>query len=94
MDLHSAAREFYDLGITTDPAVSGGWELSVDAGATWVAGEAVTGGARWLVRGPSFTPDVGDVTVSTLVSASVQPLVRVVDTPETVVRDAPLIRLT
>lgn len=91
MRLHRQAREFYTLVITTMPAVSGGWEASFDHGVTWTAGIAAGDGWRWLVRGPGCPDD--PAYPSSPVARTVHPLVRAVDHPELVVRNAPLISI-
>ena len=85
MYLKKLAREFYNLSIATVPAVTG-WEASFDGGATWVAGETIGDTVRWLVAGAAADPGT-----ATVLTTSVQPLLRVTDNPEIVVRDAPTI---
>ncbi len=85
MELHQEAREYFDLAIATTPTLTG-WEASFDGGETWVAGEAVTGGARWLVAGAQADP--GDATV---IANTVHPKVRAIANPEIVVRNTPAI---
>lgn len=94
MKLKRNGREYYHLQIDTDPAITGGWEMSIDGGSTWISGEAVDGGARWLLRGPTFVQG-GNIpaAASTPITTSVRPQIRAIDTPEVVVRDAPTIRL-
>lgn len=91
MQLNRQAVEWYALEITTDPTVTG-WEASFDDGTTWLASTTVgtDGWFRWLVAGPD-APTPGSATV---LAASLRPLVRAVENPEVVVRDAPRIYLT
>lgn len=92
MNLSRYGRLFYKVSVVTDPAVDG-WEASFDGGTTWTPGTpipAMDGGWQWLVQGP----DVDPASASALtLTGSVAPLLRVVDTPEVVVEDAPRIWL-
>ena len=87
MELHRNAREYYALSIVSTPPVVNGWEASFDEGVTWVSGiqddvdETLW---RWLVAGPDATP--GDAVV---LEGTVAPMIRVLDTPEVIVEDAP-----
>lgn len=86
MNLNRHAREFYTLGIVTQPPITT-WEASFDAGRTWHPGEQVGQDTRWLLRGSAIPDDPARPAVP--VVKSVRPLVRGVDDPEVVVRDAP-----
>lgn len=88
MNLNRHGREYYQLEITTDPVTAPtAWEGSFDGGGTWIAALSVSGRAAWLVEGAAAPPPVqGQVVVDT-----VQPLVRLTDNPEVIVRDAPRI---
>lgn len=85
MNLNKLAREFYAPTIITEPPVAA-WSASFDDGATWVEGELVSDQHRWLVAGPAADPGT-----ATVVPATVTPLLRAVDNPEIIVRDAPRI---
>lgn len=91
MYLHPSARKFYDVAITTDTPVDM-WRASFDGGSTWVDGEAVAGGFRWLVRGPAFTPT--DAIPSALVATTMEPLLSYSTNPERDVERGPLIIVT
>ena len=86
MNLNRHAREFYTLGIVTQPPITT-WEASFDAGRTWHPGEQVGQDTRWLLRGSAIPDDPARPAVE--VALTVRPLVRGVDDPEVVVRDAP-----
>ena len=86
MNLNRHAREFYTLGIVTQPPITT-WEASFDAGRTWHPGEQVGQDTRWLLRGSAIPDDPARPAVE--VALTVRPLVRWVDDPEVVVRDAP-----
>ena len=86
MNLNRHAREFYTLGIVTQPPITT-WEASFDAGRTWHPGEQVGQDTRWLLRGSAIPDDPARPAVE--VPLTVRPLVRGVDDPEVVVRDAP-----
>ena len=91
MNLNRHAREFYTLGIVTQPPITT-WEASFDAGRTWHPGEQVGQGTRWLLRGSAIPDDPARPAVE--VALTVRPLVRGVDDPEVVVRDAPHVIVT
>ena len=86
MNLNRHAREFYTLSIVTQPPITT-WEASFDAGRTWHPGEQVGQDTRWLLRGSAIPDDPARPAVE--VALTVRPLVRGVDDPEVVVRDAP-----
>lgn len=91
MDLRSDSREFYRLEIATTPAVDA-WELSVDGGTTWLAGEVDPDDAditRWLLAGAN----VAQGTAVAVITASLAPRIRAVDNPEIIIRNAPMIRV-
>lgn len=88
MYLKAAAREFYSLAIVTEPAVAA-WEASFDGGTTFVAGEVDGANTRWLLAGPDADPGT-----ATVLTVTVYPLLRAVDNPEIVVRDAPRVYVT
>ncbi len=91
MNLNRHAREFYTLGIVTQPPITT-WEASFDAGRTWHPGEQVGQDTRWLLRGSAIPDDPARPAVE--VALTVRPLVRGVDDPEVVVRDAPHVIVT
>ena len=91
MNLNRHAREFYTLGIVTQPPITT-WEASFDAGRTWHPGEQVGQDTRWLLRGSAIPDDPACPAVE--VALTVRPLVRGVDDPEVVVRDAPHVIVT
>ena len=91
MNLSRYAREFYTLGIVTQPPITT-WEASFDAGRTWHPGEQVGQDTRWLLRGSAIPDDPARPAVE--VALTVRPLVRGVDDPEVVVRDAPHVIVT
>lgn len=95
MILNTRARMYYSVAITTEPTLPSGatWSASFDEGATWVAGEPdpeTSGSWRWLVAGPTATPD--DATV---IAKQVVPLLACDVGDEHIVEDGPLpIRIT
>ena len=91
MNLNRHAREFYTLGIVTQPPITTS-EASFDAGRTWHPGEQVGQDTRWLLRGSAIPDDPARPAVE--VALTVRPLVRGVDDPEVVVRDAPHVIVT
>lgn len=95
MQLDPEGREYYNLEITTSPAVSGGWSASFDQGATWVAGVpgTVDGVAvyQWLIAGPDAE---GAGTPDATITASILPLVATTEGSERIVRPGPSIILT
>ena len=91
MNLNRHAREFYTLGIVTQPPITT-WEASFDAGRTWHPGEQVGQDTRWLLRGSAIPDDPARPAVE--VALTVRPLVRGVDDPEVVVRDTPHVIVT
>lgn len=91
MNLNPRACEYYRLLITTTPTVDAdAWEMSIDDGATWKASQVVDDAPAWLIKGSAYA---GVETDPILVSATVEPLLRLVDSPETIVRSAPIIRV-
>lgn len=86
MRLNPLAREYYTLAITTDPAVTSGWEASFDGGTTWVAGTVTTSGTSWLVAGAQADP-----TGATVIAQTTEPIIRATQAPEVIVRKAPRI---
>lgn len=102
--LHSQEQVFYtlpDLAASTPAGAASvlvtGWQASFDGGTTWttsVAHPDLPTAPAWLIRGPGH-PGTGDSTPSTgiLVSRSVRPLVRLLDTPETDIEPTDEIRL-
>ena len=102
--LHTQEQRYYtlpDLTATTlgapiEVAVDA-WELSLDAGATWLASQPHPNQPNapcWLLRGPDY-PGAGDTPSpgGTLVAHSARPLVRLRDAPETAIATAPWIQL-
>ena len=63
-----------------------------DGGRTWHPGEQVGQDTRWLLRGSAIPDDPARPAVE--VALTVRPLVRGVDDPEVVVRDAPHVIVT
>jgi hypothetical protein len=93
MELHPRARKFYAVNITVTPVVSGNWQASFDNGETWVDGSPdpdVPTIWRWLMAGP-LAETIANTTV---LSSSVDPLLRIVDSSEVEVVDGPPIYLT
>lgn len=98
MRLDRHARENYELQIATtasdgDPIAAGEWEASFDGGENFVAATVITHDTEdwsaWLLAGPDA--EVG--TSVAVLSRSMRPLVRAVDNPEIIVRDAPRVVL-
>lgn len=88
MNLNPHGREYYEVGITTDPTTAPtDWEASFDSGDTWVAAIDVGGHAAWLVEGAAAPAPAAGV----VLTVGVQPLVRLTDNPEVIVRSAPRI---
>jgi hypothetical protein len=75
-----------------DPRVPDDQIASFDAGRTWHPGEQVGQDTRWLLRGSAIPDDPARPAVE--VALTVRPLVRGVDDPEVVVRDAPHVIVT
>lgn len=91
MNLHRNGREYYALTITTTPTTTPTeWEASFDRGTTWIPAANVAGNSAWLLAGGSADP----TDAVAVVSRRVTPLVRLIDAPEIVVRDAPIIHYT
>ena len=67
-----------------------GWEASFDQGATWHASRDADGRAGWLIQGADY-PGPGDsdsgITSDTIITSTVRVLVRLRDTPETLIDD-------
>lgn len=96
MHLHPRARSWYQVEITTTPAVVGTWSASFDGGRTWTDGENPSGSLwRWLVAGPLFDPAEAGIPAAAyqLVSATVTPLGRVIDNPEVEVVHLPQVSI-
>ena len=98
MKLNRDAREYYRLQISAEtsagtPVELDAWEASFDRGQTWQASTIATWGdddwASWLVAGP----DAENTDAVAVITRSCTPIVRVTDSPEVVVRDAPPIHL-
>ena len=89
MYLHPLGRDWYDLEITTTPAATS-VDASFDSGKTWVAGESVTGGFRWMVAGPSHVPE-GSPPAYTTVTETMEPLLRFPTNPQRKIERGPLI---
>jgi len=92
MILEKTGREYYNLAITTLPAVTD-WEASFDGGTTWLDGTAGIAGdgtavVQWLLAGPDA--DQG-AAVAVLATGVTRPLIRGTESPELIVRDAPKI---
>lgn len=95
MDVSAQARLWWSPQLTVRDSLgsvvvvpSNAWEASFDSGATWRPSRDNSGVAGWLVAGKDF-PGPGDSTggiaSDVVVAERVQPLVRLRDTPETVV---------
>ena len=79
MKLARHARKFYRLELTTDPPVAASaWEASFDDGATWDQATVIDGTSAWLVAGPDADPG----TAVAVLTESVTPLLRAIDSPE------------
>lgn len=93
MKLERAAKQYYDPGPQTSPAVDPAiWYASFDYGDTWSPPSVVEGGRpKWLVAGPEAEPS-GAVAVIDL--ETTRPMLRAVDVPEIIVIDGPYIWLT
>lgn len=92
MRLPLAGREWYVQKITTTPPVTG-WEASFDGGSVWIPGTVDPDDStlvRWLVKGPDFD---GDAEPAVTVTADVTPVLRLVDHPETLIRQGTRIYL-
>lgn len=98
MRLNPNAREYYELQITTtatdgNPIPASGWEASFDKGVTWYAATVITHDAvaysAWLLAG--IDADPGTAVMVLPANARIVPLVRAVDNPEIVVRQAPTV---
>ena len=86
MQLNRAAREYYRLHVTTDPAVTAPWEASFDGGQTWYAGTdpgGDTGDVMWLVAGP----DAEQGPAVAVLTGTVRPMLRAIDNPEIVIAE-------
>lgn len=103
MELQRSGREFYTLQIAaTDIAGAaipdaGPYEASFDGDATWHAGtqDVPTGFWQWLVAGPEAPdPPVGVIVLAVVTAENTYPIVRLVDDPEVIVREAPAIVMT
>lgn len=94
MDLSRHGREDYTLEITTDPVTAPtDWEASFDGGRTWhTAVEDDDGFSAWLVAGRQAPDTVGDPGVE--LGTDSEPVVRLIDDPEVIIRDAPFITIT
>ncbi len=99
MILKPHGREFYDPRPSTTPEVAG-WVASFDGGETWKPQETIDDLPKWLVagvkRGGGRRPeghrgreDPGAAVA--VLTDSVTPLLKAVDTPEEIVREGPAI---
>ena len=65
-----------------------GWEASFDAGVTWKVSRDNGGRAGWLIAGANY-PGAGDsagaITADHVLTATIQPLVRLRSAPETII---------
>lgn len=93
MKLHPTAVEYYALEITVDqPDVAASeWQASFDGGTTWSTAVDVDGRSGWLLAGPEVASPGGAIVMP---AGTTYPVVRLVDSPELVVRDAPAITVT
>ncbi len=74
-----------DKGVLTTPQVpADAWEASVDDGRTWTPAIELDGESLWLFNG--HLCDEPDAPGQVNLSASVVPLLRVVDSPEVLIR--------
>lgn len=92
MILDPHGREFYRVTITTVPQVTA-WEASFDDGTTWTAGAADTrvpptaNTWEWLVAGElRDNTDLAPGVLAGVITRSMSPKIRCVDTPEVIVR--------
>lgn len=104
MNLHRQEQVYYTLPHLTASTPAGrvevpvtGWEASFDAGESWHAAQAhpnLPAAPCWLVRGPNH-PGIGDTSPASgvLISRTTAPLIRLKDTPETVIERAEQITL-
>lgn len=98
MNLKRNAREYYTLGIVTDPEVTS-WDATFNGGTSWVTGTpgthtvngVVVNVHRWLIAGP--TAPVDGTPVAATITTDVNPDIRATDNPEILVRDAKRIYL-
>lgn len=98
MKLRPQERRWYSLPLTVTDATGTAvtvpptdWEASFDHGTTWhraVANPDVPSLPAWLIAHPAF-PGPGDTSTTVagqiIIGASVSPLVRLVDQPETTI---------
>ncbi|EFQ82685.1 hypothetical protein HMPREF0063_11894 [Aeromicrobium marinum DSM 15272] len=96
MRLHRAGAEFYAYKITTTPPVAPtDWELSIDGGTTWADAQADGDYSVWLIAGPDYPGpgDNGGAEPAFTATDNTDVLVRLIDSPETVIWDAPQITI-
>lgn len=86
MILKPGGKEYYTLVLTTneDDVLTTDWEASFDAGETWTAASDLEGKSAWLVCGPD-----ADDTNAIVITDIARTLVRLIDGPEDIRRDAP-----
>ena len=97
MELNRVGKEYYTLELAATeidgtPVVNPTYAASFDEGATWENGtkDSATGWWQWLVAGPLADP-AGAVAV--IAGPWCNPIVRLVDNPEVVARDMPVINV-
>lgn len=82
--------EKYQLTITTEPAVTAArWSLSLDRGDTWTDATDTDGLSTWLIANASA--DTPSAPAIVLTPGTYTPLIRCIDDPEVIVRNAPTI---
>lgn len=93
MKLHPTGVEYYALTITSEPELTAtDWQASFDGGTTWSTAVDVDGRSAWLLAGAEVASPPADAIVMAL--GTTYPVVRCVDAPEVIVRDAAAVTVT
>lgn len=86
MDLDRTAREYVTWPLTGLPEdYTSGFEVSIDNRATWHPVDVINGAARALLAGPDATSNPPAAIVFPA-AGTYRPALRLVDTPETILR--------